>query len=495
MGENPACRGGIAGRAGQLAGGQPLQPRRASLGSLFSSRFAMASELPLDLVRRYDQPGPRYTSYPTAPHFSQDVGAAAYLEAAGRAEGDLSLYVHLPFCRSLCYYCACHMLVTHRPEKVAAYLDVLHREVDLVAARVRPGQRVVQVHWGGGTPTYLAPEQIEGLMAHLRARFDVAPGAEVGLEADPRGLTPEHLAAARRAGFNRLSFGVQDLDARVQEAINRVQPFELVREAVAEARRVGFESISLDLVYGLPHQTPASFRETVEQVLRLAPDRLSLFSYAHVPWKKKHQMLIQEAWLPAPEAKLALLLGAMAQLGEAGYGYLGMDHFARPGDPLYEAAQAGTMQRNFQGYSTHAGSTLLGFGLSAISQLEGLYAQNALDLPAYEAAVRAGRPPTARGVRLTADDRLRRDVVMAIMCRFAVDAAAIERRSGVVFADYFADALAQLAPMEGDGLVEVTAAGLRVTPRGRFFVRNVAMAFDAYLKRPAAAPARYSRTV
>lgn len=461
-----------------------------------------AHAFPLHLVQKYNRPGPRYTSYPTAPHFHEAFGPDDALATIRRSNadaggGDLSLYVHLPFCRSLCYYCGCHMMVTHRPEKIARYLDYVEREIDLVSREVAPGRRVVQLHWGGGTPTFLAPEQIERLMGVLAHRFEIAPGAEVSIEADPRGLTEAHVEAARRAGFNRISFGVQDLDAEVQLAIGRIQPVEVVAQSAAWARQYGFDGISFDLIYGLPHQTVDRFMQTVDQVVEMAPDRVSVFSYAHVPWLKKHQTAIDTALLPSPEEKLRILLATTERLAQAGgYRYIGMDHFARPGDSLAAAADAGTMQRNFQGYSTHAGSELYGFGISAISQLADAYAQNEKGLPRYYAALDAGRLPAERGYRLTGDDRLRRFVIMRLMSHFALDIPAVEERFGIRFDETFADALAALAPMEADGLVTLTPRRIEVTETGRFFIRNVAMPFDAYLEQPGAAPRpKYSQTV
>lgn len=462
----------------------------------------MPTAFPLHLVQKYNRPGPRYTSYPTAPHFHEEFGPDDALATIRRSNaapgsGDLSVYVHLPFCRSLCFYCGCHMMVTHRPEKIARYLDYLEREIDLVSREIAGDRRAVQVHWGGGTPTYLAPEEIERLMNHLSARFDVAPGAEVSIEADPRGLTEAHLEAARRAGFNRISFGVQDLDPEVQRAIGRVQPFETVARATETARALGFDGISFDLIYGLPHQTVERFARTVDAVLGLAPDRLSVFSYAHVPWMKKHQTVIDTAWLPSPEEKLRILLMTTEKLtGTGGYRYVGMDHFARPGDTLAQALDAGTMQRNFQGYSTHGGNELYGFGLSAISQFEEAYAQNEKELPRYYEAIDAGRLPVQRGYRLTDDDRLRRYVIMRLMSHFTLHLPGVEARFGIRFREAFAGALEALAPLEADGLVTITDDRISVTETGRFLIRNVAMPFDAYLAQPdAATRPTYSQTV
>ncbi|PEN14348.1 oxygen-independent coproporphyrinogen III oxidase [Longibacter salinarum] len=451
----------------------------------------------LDLVRRYNQPGPRYTSYPTAPHFSEEVTDDAFAQALseGNAETPLSLYVHLPFCRSLCYYCGCHMKVTHRPEVIERYLGYAKREMEIAAQYIDLDRRVVQVHWGGGTPSYLTPEQIGDLMTHTRSVFSFDPDAEISLEADPRGLTEEHLAAAADAGFNRISYGVQDVDPKVQEAINRVQPTELVENAVRWARMHGFRSINLDLVYGLPHQTSETFSDTVDTVMRLDPERIALFSYAHIPSLRKHQTLIPEADLPEPEEKLRIFKMATERLtGEGGYRFIGMDHFARPDDELAVALDTGNLHRNFQGYSTRAGADVVAFGMSGISQLDGAYTQNIKGLPDYYARIDEGRLATYRGYEVTRDDRVRRAVIMELMCNSLVLKADIESRFDIDFDATFTSAMEALEPMVDDGLVTVTEDAVRVEPEGRLFIRNAAMAFDAYLNASQKRPL-YSKTV
>ncbi len=456
-------------------------------------------DIPAALVERYNRPGPRYTSYPTAPQFSDAVGAGAVEKAlrTSRPEADLSLYFHLPFCRSLCNYCGCHMMVTHRPEKIEGYLAYLHREIDAVSEKLTEGRTVRQIHWGGGTPTFLEPDQIESLMAHTRKRFAVAEDAEISIEADPRGLSEAHVAAIQRAGFNRVSFGVQDFDEEVQTAIGRVQPEALVAEAVASVRAAGIESVNFDLIYGLPHQTTASFRNTIDLVNALRPERISLFSYAHVPWLKKHQRTIPTDALPGADEKLDIFMLAVERLtSEGGYRYIGMDHFARPEDDLCRAQDNGTLHRNFQGYSTHAGADLLGFGISSIGLLDDLFYQNVKDLRPYYSAIDGGRLPIERGVRLTEDDRLRRHVITQVMCNFRLELADVERRFGIGFHDYFADAWSELEGMEADGLVRLSPDRIEVTDTGRFFIRNIAMPFDAYLpKKEAAQRPMYSQTV
>lgn len=470
----------------------------------------------LELVEKYNRPGPRYTSYPPAPHFSVDFGADDFLaqlrERTSRGSGrggvevaatpsarqtsELSLYVHLPFCRSLCYYCGCHMLVTARRERIDEYVQYLKLEIDLIAKELAEANTVVQLHWGGGTPTYLSPPQIGELMTHLRRRFDFAPKAEISLEADPRGLTTAHLQAARESGFTRLSLGVQDFDERVQKAINREQSIEMVESVTETARRLGFSGINYDLIYGLPHQSVAGFSETITQVLRLRPDRISLFSYAHVPWKKRHQRVIQEDSLPSSAEKTRIFLRAQQRLTvEAGYRYIGLDHFALPGDPLIEAMERGTLQRNFQGYSTHGGADLVGLGISAISRVGDAYAQNVLDLRDYYAALDLGRPATARGYRMTDDDLLRDEVIARLMCRHEIDVRPVEAGYEIDFWTYFADSLRELRDLEADGIVVLEPSSIRVTETGRFFIRNVAMAFDAHLMASTSATPRYSATV
>ncbi len=454
------------------------------------------------LVSRYNLPGPRYTSYPTAPQFTDRFGPEEYLEELGRSnvgpiQRALSLYLHLPFCRSLCYYCGCHMMVTHRPEKIEGYLGYLGREMDLAAAAIDTDRPVHQVHWGGGTPTYLSAGQIRRLMEGLGRRFRIVPEAEISIEADPRGLTDDRLVAIREAGFNRISFGIQDFDERVQSAIGRVQPLEVVERVVSESRRLGFEGISFDLIYGLPYQSVASYEKTLELVIRLAPDRISLFSYAHVPWLKKHQEVIPVDALPSPETKMRIFTRAIEVLtGRGGYRHIGMDHFARPEDSLCRAQDEGDLYRNFQGYSTHAGSDMLAFGISGISQLEWSYAQNVKDLPSYTAALDEGTLPIQRGLRLTAEDQLRRYVITRLMCDFGLSKHDVERRFEVGFDEHFAEALKGLESLERDGLVRIDGDRIEATGVGRLLIRNVAMLFDAYLA-PAGEKAgpRFSQTV
>lgn len=447
-------------------------------------------DVDLDLIREYNRSVPRYTSYPSAPHFHEDAGREVFWEETQRTNADaagapLSLYLHLPFCRQLCYYCGCHMKVTHDPERLAKYLRYLKREIDLLAPHLASDRPVTQIHWGGGTPTLLSPDQIADLGGYLRKRFDIADDAEISIEADPRGLTEEHVAAAREVGFTRISLGVQSFDREVQEAINRVQPEHLTRNAVRWAREHGFESINLDLVYGLPHQTLDTFEETLASIMDLAPDRIALYSYAHVPSVLEHQRLIPEKALPEPTERLQLFKRAIETLtgtdsGRA-YRFIGMDHFAKPDDPLSVAQEENTLHRNFQGYSTRAGADVYAFGISGIHQLADLYAQNTKNLRTYYDQIDQGELTVFRGYELTDDDRLRRHVIMQLMCNFHLNKRAVESRFGIDFDTYFDAALDRLRPLERDGLVRLLPDVIAVRPPGRLLIRNVASAFDAYL--------------
>ncbi|MDR5866876.1 oxygen-independent coproporphyrinogen III oxidase [Halomonas koreensis] len=451
------------------------------------------------LVEKYDRPGPRYTSYPTAPQFQaafaeDDYRAAAEYSNRLEVPKPLSVYVHIPFCHSLCYYCACNKIITHNTERAAEYLGWLEREIALQAALFDGSRRLTQLHLGGGTPTYLSNAQLGELMAALDAAFHFAPpeDREFSLEVDPRTVTPAQIHELRALGFNRLSFGVQDFDRRVQEAVNRVQSEAQVVELVEAAREAGFQSISVDLIYGLPLQTVESFGATLDKIIALRPDRIAAYSYAHLPELFKAQRLIRPEDMPPPERKLELLELTIRRLTEAGYVYIGMDHFALPEDELSRAKENGTLQRNFQGYSTHADCDMIGLGVTAIGKVGDSYSQNVKETAEYQARLEAGRLPVMRGYRLSDEDRLRRDVINALMCHGRLEFADIERRYAIDFRRHFAEALERLAEMRDDGLIAIDEHGIRVLPAGRLMMRNVAMAFDAYLD-PAAG--RYSRTV
>ena len=443
------------------------------------------ADVSVDLLHRYNVPGPRYTSYPTAPVWREGVGASDYEQilaesSAAPRPAPLSLYVHVPFCESLCYFCACTVVITGNHSVEDPYLALLEREIDWISARVGEKRDVVQLHWGGGTPTYLAPERITRLAAKLRSAFRFAEDAEVGVEIDPRVTTPAHLTALSAAGFNRLSMGVQDFDPAVQEAINRVQTYEGTRALVESAREMGFDSVNMDLIYGLPLQTPDSFRRTIERILEIGPDRLAVYSYANVPWLKKHQKLL-ETRLPGEREKFEIFRTALARFTEAGYEYIGMDHFARPEDELSRARRERTLHRNFQGYTTKAGTDLVGMGVSAIGAVGNAFVQNRRELADYRRAIESEGSATFRGFRLSFDDRLRREVIGNLLCHGVVVIPEIESSFGIDFDEYFADALHRLAGCEADGLVEISDREVRATALGRVFLRNLAMAFDAYL--------------
>ena len=449
------------------------------------------------LLEKYSKPGPRYTSYPTAPHFAESFGNAewqAELAATQNSGRDLSLYCHIPFCDTLCYYCGCNMVATRNYSRATQYLGYLKTEIDRIASMTRPGRAVRQLHWGGGTPTFLHPDDIRRLFAHLSNRFQIAEDAEIGCEMDPRELTREHVQALVESGFNRLSLGVQDLDATVQQTVNRIQPEALIREVNGWMRELGVKSINMDLMVGLPDQTVASFSHTLDCVIDMAPDRLAIFSYAHVPWMKKNQKLIPESHLPELHTRIELQQLILERLTAAGYVYIGMDHYARPDDELVLAQRNKTLYRNFQGYTTHKDCDIYAFGVSAISQTDQVYVQNAKHLPTWQDQVSHGLA-IERGLRISQEDRLRRDAILRIMCDLELDLTSLSADWQIDAQTHFAAALAELAPMQDDGLVERSNQMIRVTDSGRLFLRNIAMCFDAYLQDGAAEAPRYSRTL
>ena len=450
----------------------------------------------LALLQKYSVPGPRYTSYPTAPYFHTGFGEADWTGALAQAAPDrgLSLYAHIPFCDSLCYYCGCNMVATRDYSKTQPYLAMLEQEMVRTAQLVDTRRLVRQLHWGGGTPTYLNPDDIRRLMAMMRKHFTLAADAEVSCEVDPRELTHEHLAALREVGFNRVSFGVQDMDPDVQQAVNRIQSEFLIRQVLDWSRELGFSSINLDLIVGLPKQTVESFNRTLERVVEWAPDRLAVFAYAHVPWMKKHQNLIQEADLPDSATRLGLQQAVNEALGVAGYVNIGLDHFARPEDELVRAQQNKTLWRNFQGYTTHKDCDILAFGASSISQTADAYMQNEKKIKRYQDRVAASGLAVERGLKLTRDDQIRRDAITRVMCDLELDFAAFGTEWGIGFAEYFADTLTDLRPLAEDGLVDILPGKINITSIGRLFLRNIGMCFDRYLKEAASEQPRYSRT-
>ena len=465
--------------------------------SLTTGTPPAAAEFDLELVRKYNVPGPRYTSYPTAPQFTETTPTGALVEAIGRDNQDagrpLSLYFHLPFCETLCWFCGCTTVITLKRDAAADYVDYLGRELTLMQRLLNADRRVAQMHFGGGTPTFLPPAVIRRLGDAIHSRFKFGNASENSVEVDPRRITRDHVRAFRELGCNRASLGVQDTNPEVQLAVHRLQPMDVTRQAFDWMRDEGYHSISVDLIFGLPRQTADSFARTIDDVLTLRPDRLAVFSYAHVPWIKPSQRIFEkQANLPSTEEKLKMLSIAVGKLTAAGMVYIGMDHFARADDELAVAQREGTLQRNFQGYSTHAGASIYGFGMSSISQTGDSYRQNLKELPDYYAALDANRLPFERGLILSEEDRIRRQVIMRIMCDRRVDYAGLSQRLGVDFQDRFAREIESLADLETDGLLHRDDRGFVVTGVGALLIRIIAMRFDAYLEK---GPRRFSRTV
>ena len=467
----------------------------------------MHAPLPFDpdLLRRYDRPGPRYTSYPTAPKFHDGFGEAELREAALASNGDpiprrISLYVHIPFCTSPCFYCGCNRIITRDKSRAEGYLARLFREIDLTAQLFDRDREVIQLHFGGGTPNFLAPAQLREVVDTLRSQFRFSDSAtrDISIELDPRFVDAADIAQLADIGFDRASFGVQDFDPAVQHAVNRIQSVEETRAVVDACRANGFRSVNVDLIYGLPRQSAAGFARTLDIVNDMRPDRVAVYSYAHLPDLFKAQQQIDAADLPDPAAKLGLLQLAIERLGAAGYEYIGMDHFALPDDELSIARRRGGLHRNFMGYTTHADSDLVGLGVSAISHIGDTYSQNPRDVAAWQVALDQGKLPVFRGMRLDPDDQLRADLIQSLMCRGEIPVTALERRHAIDFPEYFADALDRLQPLAEDGLVRFEDTRIEVTSRGRLLLRNIAMCFDRYLDHAPtdtrAAP-RFSRAI
>ena len=441
-----------------------------------------------DLIERYGGRGPRYTSYPTALQFDDSFTVADYERVArdsNKSGRPLSIYVHIPFCRSLCYYCACNKIVTRNEERVRNYLVNLEREIDLQSALFDDSRCVEQLHFGGGTPTYLNRKQMWALMADLRQAFsfDESDRREFSIEVDPRAVEWNTIALLADLGFNRLSLGVQDFDQGVQKAVNRVQSVESVCKLVSDAKENQFRSVSFDLIYGLPHQTVASFDRTLELVLAIRPERLAIYNYAHLPARFKGQRMINDADIPSGQTKLEILHHTIDKLGSSDYVYIGMDHFALPDDDLVAAKQKRTLQRNFQGYSTHGDCDLIGLGVSAIGGIGDAFAQNSTSTSEYEALLSSGTLPIKRGIEVDQDDRIRADVIQQLMCHDCLQISEFERAHGIDFSSYFQDELNSLAPLVNDGLVNVDDSEIEITPSGKLLLRSVAMVFDRHLNR------------
>jgi oxygen-independent coproporphyrinogen-3 oxidase len=455
-----------------------------------------------DLLRRYDRPGPRYTSYPTAPQFKPGFGPAEFAKAARLSNDDpiprrLSLYAHVPFCFSPCFYCGCNRIITRDLARAETYLSRLVREVAMLGPLFDRDREVLQIHLGGGTPNFFSPTQIGELLESLNThfRFSQSPARDFSIELDPRFINKGDIEALAFMGFNRASLGAQDFDPAVQAAVNRIQSVEETQAVIDDCRKHGFRSVNVDLIYGLPRQTREGFGRTLDTVVATRPDRLAIYSYAHMPQLFRPQKQIDEALLPSAEDKLGLLQLAIEKLSAAGYRYIGMDHFALPGDDLSVAQEKGGLHRNFMGYTTHADCDLVGMGVSAISHVGDTYSQNPRDLPSWEIAIDSGRLPTWRGMQLDADDVLRADLIQQLMCQGEVDIPELEERHAIDFGLYFQDDLARLEPLEADGLVEVSATRITATSRGRLLLRIIAACFDRYLHQAQAEPARFSKAI
>lgn len=451
----------------------------------------------LELVKKYNVPGPRYTSYPPATKFSDALSwpqLAEKISGNNQSGRDLSLYFHIPFCETLCWFCGCTTVITLNHAQGKTYLDYLEREVAQMAALLDTKRKVVQLHWGGGSPTFLRPDEIRRLGEIIRKHFKFSDDIEAGVEIDPRRLSREHIEALREIGFNRTSLGVQDFEPTVQQAIHRIQPRDMTQQVLDWARELGFASVNFDLIYGLPHQTADSFNRTLDAVLEMQPDRLAVFSYAHVPWVKPAQKILEQKILPSAEVKLDLLKNVIERLtGNGRYVYIGMDHFAKPTDELVAAQRNKTLQRNFQGYSTRGNADIYAFGMSAISQIPEVYWQNEKELPDYYAALDGKKVPQARGYLLTDEDKIRRETIMRVMCDLSLDYAEMSQKLEIDFAGHFSNELAVLKSFETDELVQFSKNSLEVTDAGRLFIRNIAMCFDNTL-----APAgerKHSRTI
>jgi oxygen-independent coproporphyrinogen-3 oxidase len=449
------------------------------------------------LIERYDLTGPRYTSYPTAVQFSESFGIEDYrqqVELSNQAGRPLSLYFHIPFCDTICFYCACNKIVTKNRKRAQPYLDSLYREITLQGELFDNSRKVDQLHWGGGTPTFISHEQMRELMQKTREHFDLHDddSGEYSIEIDPREANRETIRLLRELGFNRISLGVQDVDPLVQKAVNRIQSVEQTSEVIHSARDNGFHSVSIDLIYGLPHQDEKRFAQTLQTVLEFNPDRLSVFNYAHLPDMFKTQKQINADDLPTAKTKLGILEDTINTLTNAGYVYIGMDHFARPDDELARAQTNGTLYRNFQGYSTHANCDLLGLGVTSIGKIHDSYSQNYRGMDDYSQALASNQLPVFRGIRLNEDDKLRRHVITELICNFRLDKKTVEKQYAINFDDYFQDAMLQLMPMQVDGLVSMDTDTITVTARGTLFIRNICMCFDAYLKQAAS---RFSKVL
>ncbi len=448
------------------------------------------------LIEKYDKAGPRYTSYPPATEFTEDVTYEDYevkLKESNERKTPLSLYFHIPFCESACWFCGCNVIISHRKDVTKSYLDFMYKEMDMLSEIIDTSRKVIQLHWGGGTPNFLSNEEIRELMEEIKKRFNIDPEGEISIEIDPRYLSEGQLETIREVGFNRISMGVQDFDEEVQKAINRIQTEELMEEVMSRLRDLGFSSINIDLVYGLPYQTYEKFEKTIDKTIELSPDRVAVFNFAYVPWLKPLQRKLDPSTLPPPEEKLKILEMTVEKFQDAGYVFIGMDHFAKPEDELSIAQQKGELWRNFQGYTTKKGVELIGIGATSIGMLYDAYFQNYKTTRAYYNALREDRLPIMRGYILNEDDIIRREVIMDLMCNLGVKFKKIENMFGIKFKDYFEREINELGEMERDGLIKISDESIDVLPLGRLLIRNVAMIFDVHTRNKK--EARFSRTI
>ncbi len=447
---------------------------------------------------KYSKPGPRYTSYPTAPEFNENFNYKTYEKefANQNKKRPLSLYFHLPFCRSACYFCGCNVVYTSKNDKKERYIGYLEKELNILGKYLDTSREVIQLHFGGGTPTFFDAKQLQRVITLIRKRFEnFAKNAEISCEIDPRYLTQSQLDVLIKGGFNRISFGVQDFDPKVQEAIHRIQPYEITENTVNMARNAHITSINMDLIYGLPYQTLDTFKTTLEKTLTLNPDRLAIFNYAHVPWMKKTMRKIDETTLPEPSVKLEILKFTIDYLASNGYKMIGMDHFAKPKDELFLAIEKGELHRNFQGYTTKGGADLIGVGLTSIGEGTSYYVQNYKDMKEYEKAIDDGKLPVQRGIKLNLDDIIRKSVVMELMANFRLDIKRIEKKFDINFKEYFDDAIEELKEFEKEKLLSIDEDFIKVNHTGSMLVRNIAMPFDAYLKKIPQSKRKFSKTV
>jgi oxygen-independent coproporphyrinogen-3 oxidase len=454
------------------------------------------SNIDFEKFSRYSKPGPRYTSYPTALEFSDNFSYNEYIKFLEEEREPISIYVHLPFCRSACYFCGCNVVFTSKEDKLSRYIEYLKKEIDILAEHMDTSREVIQFHFGGGTPTFYKAFELDEIVTYIKSKFtNWSSDAEVSCEIDPRFFNEEQMRVFKKHGFNRISFGVQDLDAKVQKEIHRVQPLELTKKAVELARRYGINSINTDFIYGLPYQTLETFKKTLELSTQLNPDRVAVFNYAHVPWLKRTMRKFDETTLPSPDVKLQIFKYTIDFFEKHGYKMVGMDHFAKPEDELFGAIKKGELHRNFQGYTTRGGANLIGIGLTSIGEGERYYAQNTKNMKTYEETIDSGKLPFERGIKLTNDDFIRKALIMELMANFHIDIERFEREHNINFGEYFANELEELNSFVKDELLTIDSSEIRVNQTGTLLIRNIAMPFDAYMNKYHKSKKSFSKTV